>query len=240
MYFLYGGFLMKKCVFFLCLCAISAIIAQSAQASGIGIYGTGGAGFMNWTYNGSSDGSTTDYFYGGGIIIDSNAAADQVFGYRFTGGYEQYKARDPQSGLTSKGINRFSMSHTFGFGIARTPIVRFWIGPRFGFHYMYGNYNTTDFTFTTMMMMFGYLFPPMRVKIDLDYFGFDLMLAMGINFNIGEYTTIFLDMGFGYMGNFNLNDSNEKGNAFGLEGKVGIMFRVNDTYTVADNNKLAI
>lgn len=59
--------------------------------------------------------------------------------------------------------------------------------------------------------------------------GFDLLLAFGVNFNIGNMATIFLDLGFGYMGNYNIHET-QKGHGFGLDGKIGFMFRINDKY----------
>lgn len=221
--------MIKKAVFIFLFTLI--IPASSAWAVGIGAYGTGGVAFNTWYYQGSSYGSTTDYLYGGGLIIDSNAAQDSLFNYRFTGGYEQYVITDPKSGETGDPIHRFSMTHTFGFGVARSDVVRFWLGPRLGFHYLYkrDSYMTYEFypgvgTFTII---------PVKNEIKLDGIGLDVMLALGVNFNIGQVVTLFIDIGFGYAGLVNINDTKDAGHSFGLDGKVGIMFRVNDTYSNA-------
>ena len=42
---------MEKFLKFIGMCAITLIIAQSAHAAGIGVYGTGGANFSTWNYN---------------------------------------------------------------------------------------------------------------------------------------------------------------------------------------------
>jgi hypothetical protein len=197
---------MKKTLVFLCLLAVVIGFARSAQAAGIGVYGTGGVALSTLRYHGMSA-SSTDYFYGGGIVIDSNVAKDQLFGYRFTAGYEQYVFTDPNSDYSSSPIHRFSMSHTFGFGMARTEMVRFWVGPRIGLHYLYKHDS-------------GYKY---------DAIGADALLALGVNVNAGDTFTFFFDIGFGYMGNYNINAA-EVGNAFGFDGKIGFMFRINDTY----------
>ncbi|HOT44100.1 MAG TPA: hypothetical protein PLM53_08630 [Spirochaetota bacterium] len=198
---------MKKVLMFIVMCAISMVIAQSAQAAGIGVYGTGGVAMMNWQYNGTKVGSSTDYFYGGGLAVDSNVARNELFGYRFTAGYEQYVLTDPGSDAKSDPIHRFSMTHTFGFGVARTEMVRFWIGPKIGLHYLYKHDN-------------GYSY---------DAIGADALLALGLNVNAGKVFTFFFDIGVGYMGVYNLKGSGV-GNSFGADAKLGFMFRINDSY----------
>lgn len=213
---------MKKVLFFIVMCAISMVFAQSARAAGIGVYGTGGAAFMNWKNEGDKYGSSTDYFYGGGIIVDSNVAKDQLFGYRFSAGYEQYVLTDPGSSNTSDPIHRFSMSHTFGFGMVRTDMVRLWAGPRLGLHYHY-------------LHKAGY---------ELDAIGADALLAFGLNINPGNIFTLFFDVGFGYMGFYTIKskvtsadifgytpkEMRPMGHSFGIDAKIGFMFRINDTY----------
>jgi hypothetical protein len=215
---------MKKTLVFLVSVAAMCGIAQSARAAGIGVYGTGGVNFTTWNMRGVSA-NTTDYFYGGGLVIDSNVAKNETFGYRFTAGYEQYRMKDPNSGNTSSPIHRASMSHTFGFGVARNENVRFWLGPRFGLHYLRLRDTYTD-TESIAFNMYPY---GQKVKVELDMIGFDALLAFGINVNMGEIATMFLDIGVGYMGNYNIHAA-DYGHGFGIEGKAGFMFRINDSY----------
>jgi hypothetical protein len=219
---------MTRTAFFL---FIMILVSPALWATGIGFYGTGGIGVTTWNYRGESF-NTTDYFYGGGIMIDTAAAKDTLFNYRFTFGYEQYILKDPDSDITSKPINRFSISNTFGFGVVRTQYFRFWLGPRLGLHYLYKNYSATVLMYLPGAT--GIVIFPMKTKRDLDAIGLDLMLAFGFNFNIGDYTTLFIDIGAGYLGNYNLKIA-EAGHTFGIEGKAGIMFRVDDIYGARDN-----
>ncbi|HNW28761.1 MAG TPA: hypothetical protein PKN50_09815 [Spirochaetota bacterium] len=221
---------MKKVLMFIVMCATVIIITQSAQAAGIGVYGTGGVNFSTWNYKGASANST-DYFYGGGLVVDSNVARNELFGYRFTAGYEQYRLKDPDTDSTSSAMHRVSMSHTFGFGIARNETVRFWLGPRIGMHYLRyrDSYNTIN------MSMFPYVMPyPQNVKVTIDMIGIDALLAMGLNINMGDVATIFFDLGIGYMGNYNIRVS-ERGHGFGVDGKIGFMFRINDNYKLTSS-----
>jgi hypothetical protein len=209
-----GGLSMKKILFFISLCAMTLAIAQSAQAAGIGVYGTGGVNLDTISYRGATANST-DYFYGGGLAIDSNVARNELFGYRFTLGYEQYRMKASNSDYTSDPIHRISMSHTFGFGVARNETVRFWLGPRIGIHYLF--IRKTDTGWTT------------QVTEKTDFIGLDALLALGLNINMGDVATLFFDIGFGYMGNYDLHSSGI-GNGFGLDGKIGFMFRINDKF----------
>lgn len=215
---------MKKILFFIGMGIMSLAIAESAQAAAIGVYGTGGVNFSTWKYRDASA-STTDALYGCGVVFDTNAAKNELFGYRLTAGYEQYRLKYTESDQSSDPIHRVSMSHTFGFGMVRTDLIRFWAGPRIGLHYL--NYRNS---YTTIRIN---VIPPMiypkKIKVKLDMIGFDLLLAFGFNFNIGNMATIFLDLGFGYMGNYNIHET-QKGHGFGLDGKIGFMFRINDKY----------
>jgi hypothetical protein len=197
---------MKRMFLCLGLLAIICITAQSAYAGGFGVYGTGGVAFMNWQ-NGSSSNNSTDYFYGGGIVIDSTVSKNQVFGYRFTAGYEQYIVTFPDLNANSDPVHRVSMSHTFGFGMFRSESVRLWMGPRIGMHYLFKHES-------------GY---------NIDAVGADALLGLGLNINAGDTFTFFFDLGFGYMGIYNIKTS-EIGHSFGIDGKLGFMFRINDTY----------
>jgi hypothetical protein len=242
---------MKRILVTIGLLCVLVFTVRSARAAAIGVYGTGGVEMTNWKYQEKITGTSTDYGYGGGIIIDSNAAQDRVFGYRFTLGYEQYFFHSSYGSsmiyINDEPIHRFSMSHTFEFGIVRTPSLRFWIGPQIGFHYFNANYTKQDKSSLLMTLtaaQFGFFIPPETLEFDIDYLGLDLMLATGINYNIGKTVTLFLELGFGYVGKYNLNGpygtGNTAGNSIGMQAKAGIMFRVNDTFAAVANDKAAM
>ncbi len=209
---------MKKAPF-LCLLILASLSVQKAYAVGIGIYGTGGVSAMTYTYSGSSpDVNSTDYHYGGGLIIDTTAARDTLLGYRFTAGYERYEFS--ASGSTRlEPIHRFSMTHTLGFGFYRTENIRLWLGPQIGIHYLRGRYNASEYPGL----------PFLTTRVELDYIGMDAMLALGINVNVVTATTLFMELGIGYTGNFNIN-ADETGHAPGMQAKIGVMFRIDDSY----------
>jgi hypothetical protein len=206
------------------------LFAKSAMAVGLGAYGTGGVNISSWTYaSGGSKESfkTNDFIYGGGLVIDSAVAKDMLFNYRFTAGYEQYVSQDKSSGYLSDPIHRVSMSHTFGFGVLRNQNLRLWIGPRIGMHYLrFRSYYTGYLLFLSGDIIF------FRDKREIDALGVDLLFALGLNINIGDYTTVFFDIGCGLIANFNLR-GNEDATGFGTEAKIGVMFRVSDTYVAS-------
>jgi hypothetical protein len=210
------------------------LLASSLWAAGIGIYGTGGVNFSNWESNGSTPKSTA-YFYGGGLVIDSNAARNELFGYRFTAGYEQVRRIYPYPNFLNVSIHKFSMTHTLGFGVVRNENLRLWIGPQLGLHYLYYPKKT----FITSGYKVNLSLAPTKFVIQIDVIGFDALLALGLNINIGETATIFLEIGVGYMGGYDI-DFKGTANAFGIDGKIGFMFRVKDTYTAANNIKTRV
>lgn len=199
---------MRKPFLIALFCLIAVSVTSRAMAGGFGFYGTGGVNLSTWKYKGASANST-DYFYGGGIVIDSVVAKNKLFGYRFAADYQQYVLTGPGAS-SSKPAHRFGLSHTFGYGVARNENIRFWLGPQFGFHYAY-------------LRGSGY---------KLDVLGVDVLLAMGLNVHIGDAAAVFFELGFGYMGNYNLNAS-EIGHGFGAQAKMGFMFRFNDKYASA-------
>jgi opacity protein-like surface antigen len=215
------------------LLAAALFMTQSAQAAGIGIYGTGGVNFSTWRFrNDPQSYTSTDYFYGGGLIIDSNVARNELFNYRFTTGYEQYRIIQNEMKGSPNPRHRFSMTHTFGFGVARNEYVRFWVGPRIGMHYMY---LRDSYTNDSLSMEMGYLgFNRNKVREKIDVIGLDALLALGLNINMGNVATLFFDIGVGYMGNYNIHVQ-ENSHGFGVEGKIGFMFRINDTYKAAES-----
>ena len=221
---------MKKSLIVTGLLAAALLIAHSAQATGIGVYGTGGVNLTKWKSYDLRD-STVDYYYGGGLVVDSNVAKDEVFGYRFTAGYSQYRIKDTESKGQSDPIHRFSMSHTFGFGLIRDEDTRFFIGPCIGLHYLR---LRESFWSVEADLLTGLLYAG-RTNVRVDMIGLDALLAMGINQDFGDVVTLFAQIGFGYMGNFGINIP-ENGHGFGIDAKLGLLFRINDTFKKASSS----
>ena len=180
-------------------------LVTTAHAAGIGLYGAGGTPMINWKYNRTDFGSTTDHCYGGGLVVDSAVAKDTLFNYRFTAGYERYGS-DNRFLFTepgSKTAHKFDMCHSFGFGLVRTEAMRFWVGPQIGAHYIHSSdfphdrYAIIPYYYlpgTGLVYSVGGLLPAPHTK-KASAIGVDVLLALGVNFNIGELVTLFAEIG---------------------------------------------
>lgn len=151
------------------------------HAFGLGLFGNFDGGKMIW------DGKGANFMnYGGGFVMDTNLASDQVFNYRlelsFSNLRTPYDAEevDIVSTLLMTNLlgtpyivrmpvtryeNSFLMTtiHYFGFGVVRTKTVRFWLGPQI----------TLGGMLTNLTGLYAGL-------------GF----AMGLNINIGDVFTL--------------------------------------------------
>lgn len=215
---------MFKNLFFLLLFITMVFSASAAWAVGLGFYGTGGMARDSLSSkNSESSVMVNDSFYGGGFILETVSAKDQLFGYRLKLEYNQFNSKEPDSGLEFNGFHNVGMYHTFGFGVIRTNLVRFWAGPQIGLSYTFGEITKhySNFSFTS--------FEIGAYKVKMQSVGVDVLIALGVNFNIGSTATLFIDFGAGYMGKYDTTSS-EVGHAIGFKASAGIMFRVADTY----------
>lgn len=213
---------MKKKIVSVSLFAMLIFSASGAWAIGIGVYGTAGLArdsikLQDYDRNIVK---THDYFGGVGLILDTAAAKDELFGYRLKLEYNQFNVKDIDSDITLKGYNYIGMYHTFGFGVIRTELVRFWIGPQIGLSYTFGSGNAKG-------IYIPYITDKYRLK--LKAMGVDALVAIGVNFNVGHDISPFIDLAAGYMGKY--NTKNELlGHAIGFKGSFGIMYRIDDNY----------
>ncbi|MBN2160404.1 MAG: hypothetical protein JW807_13500 [Spirochaetes bacterium] len=230
------------------------LTTSHAWTVGIGAYGAGGVSSSRWNANSKEASRTSDYFYGGGLIIDSAVARDVLLNYRFKGGYEKYLFQGFGSVSTGRPISRVNTSHTFGFGIVRKEKVRFWIGPQLGLGYIWGERKFTDYTIFVNSSFTGplYQYVPYRSGVSYKFVSMNLGLELGLNINIGNYVTLFIDCGFGYGVNISTNlrtdiEGNTAaayktliGNGIGIHGSMGIMIRINDVYKPIEDKKKEI
>lgn len=238
-------------------------IPVASWASGVGFYGIGGAGKGSWsgygmgeswiTHTGMDasygDSNTSTTLYGGGLIWDSAAAKDTLFNYRLKVGYERSFMHILSANTKSRvdPTNRYGMSHTFGLGVLRTENIRFWIGPQIGFHYFrvkeiiesspYDFLLYSMLSFPTPLPSYLTLLLLQKQTLEYDFVGGDILLALGVNFNLGDYTTLFLEMGVGYMGIYSLK-YDIIGHNVGIQAHAGIMFRIGDKYQTEEIKKI--
>jgi hypothetical protein len=155
-------------------------------------------------------------------------AKNKIFGYRLKLGYNRFIVENSASGAMSEPLHAPNAVQTFGFGLARNETIRFWIGPQLGVYYIFGEHSYSSFE--VIPIGFSYTFIPYEGTVKYSYLGLDLMIALGLNINIGNMFTIFFDLAFGYTGRFNL-ELPEVGHGIGAQISMGFMFRIKDRYS---------
>jgi hypothetical protein len=225
----------KKLFLFMLAFVFVATLTTRAMATGIGVYGTIGGGKSNHDYSSGeiiAPSTSSDLAIGGGLILDTNLASNKLFNYRMKIGAEKYTS----SRETDIDMARIHFDNIFGFGIIRTKMLRWWIGPQVGGFYAtntetesYQLYFVKEIPYIILSPFFG------RVK-ELKYGGFDIGAATGLNINPGKNFTIGVETGFKYyfawgtqqrsigLGFINMNDD-MKLNGWELYGQVSFLFR---------------
>ncbi|HNW28760.1 MAG TPA: hypothetical protein PKN50_09810 [Spirochaetota bacterium] len=219
---------MKKTVLLLSALTASLLITSSAMAVGIGGYVDMGVG----STSGSGYGMGTDLIPTGGFILDTAAAKNKIFNYRFKFGGGR---------MFSGGVkfDKVGMVHTLGLSPVnlRGDEARFFFGPRIGIHYVGGEVKTGS-TINPLMMLspLGFLMSmsssgSTTTRIDMVRFDLGLVL-LGFNFNFGELATMTFEFGMNY--GVMLGDNSGVFAVTGYEGfaTIGFMFRINDTYNM--------
>jgi hypothetical protein len=165
------AFMKYRLIFtFAVMCCITIFSFTSAMALGIGVYADGAYNKFYATDQGQTAKLNDFGFIGGGLVLDTCVAKNDLFNYRLGLGYQ----RDLKN--YDLPTHKFSMNNYFGFGIVRTSAVRWWVGPEIGFRYYYiGNDHGS--------------------KSEV---GGNAGLVTGLNFNIGDVFTIGIDGGFRY------------------------------------------
>lgn len=165
--------------------------SSSVFALGIGFFGNGGGGYAWWGGYGSSH-----YHGGGGFIMDTNLAYDRVFNYRLEFGVNYMDISTPGNTVL------VFMNHYFGFGIVRSKVVRFWLGP---------------------VISVGGLVTNVTGAVG------GMGLAFGLNFNFGQVFTLSFTAAGRFIGGIANSNGGYGGDGYG---SVAFMFRVNqDVYS---------
>jgi hypothetical protein len=168
---------MKKIIFIVMALLIIPLAATSAHAVGVGLYVSSGSGDSDidtgpywWSVTNSAN---ADLKLGSvGLVIDTNLSGDRTFNYRFELGKEDY-TWEPITGGETK-LKGTAMSHDFGFGVIRTDLIRFWMGPEIKLTKINDDAGGKNY----------------------DMFGFGFGIVIGLNINIKGPVTIGLKGGF--------------------------------------------
>ena len=218
---------MKRIILSFSICFTTLCITTSAMAIGLGGYFDMGIGQTSWGKY--SSGAGADVIPTGGIILDTAAAQNKIFNYRFKFGGGKMMSGKPQ-------LDKVGMTHTLGLSPVnfRGDEARFFFGPRLGMYYL-GGEASTSYTMKPEDYLLGsnIVFLPKTKRVRLDLVRFDLgLVLLGFNFNLGDISTITFEFGI----NYGVMLGNKKGTASfsGFEGfaTVGYMHRFNDSYVV--------
>jgi hypothetical protein len=233
---------LKKIVLLISAFVCMLLISTSAKAIGVGAYVDLGVGSTTWegdfqSSGGTIKGSATDLIPTGGLILDTAAAKNKIFNYRF-----KFGGGKMLSGAIK--LDKVGMVHTLGLSPMnfRGDQARFFFGPRIGMYYVGGEYEVAPplSIMTFMFWPFGFLLSQ-PAKIHLDLVRFDLgLVLLGFNFNLGEAATITFEFG----GNYGIMLGEKKGTitapGYEIFATMGFMYRINDTFIesskTADNN----
>ena len=134
---------MYKRLILLLAASFMLMIGGKAMAIGIGAYvdvGGGGHTYDVTTSDFTKPGDAKFVNVMGGFILDTNTGGPGIFNYRLKLGGGSYVNYEREMDLD---ISKIDMEHTFGFGIVRKQMIRFWIGPSIGVNYQWGKSDSS-------------------------------------------------------------------------------------------------
>jgi len=158
-------------IFLVCAGLLAALAAsgERAHATGLGFYGTLGAGNFDGDIKpdlgakvSASDNLTK---LGAGFAFDTNCATSQLINYRLLAGFETTDVNQ-NAWKRNESFASFSIDNILGFGLVATKEMRFWVGPELRAGYMWG--TGSGFTKDANSVVLG------------------LGGAAGINYHLGE------------------------------------------------------
>ena len=167
---------------------IAAFMMNSAQAIGLGVYGTWQSGPVDWEFDDTDAGgsifdvSGDSSRVGGGFVLDTAVAKDKLFNYRLNIGVETFKS-DLDELAVETDLAGVAIDNTFGFGVLRGDTVRLWLGPRLRVGFFDGDVQ-----------------PEVAPNTDIYLLEAGLGGVFGANFNIGSTVTLGLTTGYMYTG----------------------------------------
>ena len=208
------------------LLLVLMLVSTQAMAVGIGLYG--GLSKASNARVRDAELATPEESHmlaGLGFVLDTAVAKNQLFNYRLNIGFEKWNwGVDTLQGITTAEPLRLGIYNTFGFGIIRTKLIRFWLGPQLGLTIF--TEPTTD---TGTFMDF------FQLADNNGAFGSTLGLATGVNINIGDKFTVSIDGGarrysYTYLSANPVQGGSKKRRTHEYYGNVSVMFRINDVY----------
>jgi len=154
---------------------VIGFMGSESMGIGLGGYFETGSGSGNWTReneNGvETEFETDDNGSGFGFVLDTAVAKNRVFNYRLELGYERKNYEDEAGAILE--MDNFVVVNDFGFGVVRTPKLRFWLGPELKIASGSGNVDTDE-----------------DEVVDYDLVNVGIGPVVGLNFHIGKLVTL--------------------------------------------------
>ena len=185
--------------FQIALFTMAALFCSAVSyAAGIGGYFTTHYGSYKWNIDESIDLSDSTFggisspsqsrpvILGGGLIWDTNLAADRIFNFRQNIGFESFNSSQLK-------LTQFSLTTTFGFSPVRTRLLRFWLGPQLNLQYRWG--KDAHSYYAAHVLIPAYPGAIYKIKRKYEFFSVGTGLALGLNFNVHKNVTIGLETG---------------------------------------------
>lgn len=216
---------MKNIIIYpLFLTAVIALFSSGLYAFGMGAYATATKGSYEWEYNIDQQEDplidSVSRKTGFGFMLDTALAYNTLFNYRLQIGYSAIKIDNDSNAYDISG-KEFHAYSSFGFGILRSDIARFWFGPQLGIGFINGEYDL-----------------PYSLENQGNYFWtlyFSAGIVAGVNLNVGRFITFAIDFGYRAAAGFGTAEmaSTDIGvQVTGSEGFVNLcaVLRLNDNY----------
>jgi hypothetical protein len=216
---------MKIRLFLFSAIITGSFLVSSSQlnALGLGLYGTASKADYTWTYHidesPNADVDSDVSKIGLGFVLDTCLAKDNLFNYRLNIGYAKLDiSNEKGKSIEDMTGNEYSLYNTFGFGIFRSEVVRFWLGPQIGFGWTKGEYETSGTEEATFWTIF-----------------YSYAIVTGLNFNIEDLITIGVDGGYRISKHAGTADFLIDSYGITATGKeffanFSVMFRINDVF----------
>ena len=133
-----------------------------------------------------------DNSLGGGIVLDTATAANELVNYRTRIGYSSV-VNSGTHFFTRYGMHRITWSNIFGYGLVRTRNVRLWLGPQIAFDCVFKDLSTQH-RFKAAVPNWGiYYFKSEHYRFIIP--SMSLGFALDLNINMGDHFTIGFELG---------------------------------------------
>jgi len=150
------------------------------------LYAVGIGGYTSITYHNYYP---RNVLLGGGIVIDTACASDKIFNFRLYAGFDQSCPIEHKEILS-----RIKSDNIFGFSVFRNDLIRIWIGPNVGLHYLYTRISYLNNNDIFKNNSGSFIYTDYKYRLFNKAFGMPVGISFGLNININDYFTLSFDL----------------------------------------------